>query len=182
LTPFYTSKGDSGNTGYLGEGRISKTSIRIEAIGAVDEASAALGLARALTQSERTRTILLNIQKQLYLLMSELASAPDVAEKFDKISEQDVINLEAEISDLEATVELPREFIIPGENPASGALAIARTVVRRAERRTIALLEAQEIHKQILVAFLNRLSSLIFVLEVYESSISGHNLRLVKGQ
>jgi cob(I)alamin adenosyltransferase len=181
MTPLYTSKGDSGDTGYLGSGRISKASTRIEAVGAVDEATAALGLARSLTESEKCRKILLNVQKKLYWLMSELSAAPDVAKKFDKINENDVRELEAEIAELEVLVELPREFIIPGEAPASAALAVARTVVRRAERRTIALLEEKEIQKQVLAAFLNRLSSLVFILEVYESSLSGDKPRLVKG-
>lgn len=179
MAPFYTAKGDMGDTGFLGEGRISKTSVRIEAVGAVDEASAALGLARALVESNKIRTILLQVQKQLYQLMSELAADPDVADKFDKIGEEQVQWLEEQIASLENAVVLPREFIIPGENPSSGALALARTVVRRAERRAIALFEIKGIQKSVLIAYLNRLSSLIFILEVYESSLSGRGIRLV---
>ena len=179
MAPFYTAKGDSGDTGFLGEGRIPKTSVRIEAVGSVDEASAALGLARSLVESERTRAIILQVQKQLYQLMTELSADPDVADKFDIIGEEQVQWLEDQIASLENAVVLPREFIIPGENPSSGALALARTVVRRAERRAIALFEAKEIHKLTLIAYLNRLSSLIFILEVYESSLSGRGIRLV---
>ncbi len=179
MPPFYTAKGDSGDTGYLGEGRIPKTSLRIEAVGSVDEASAALGLARALVLSEKSRHIILEVQKQLYWLMSELSADPDVADRFDKIGEEQVQWLESQIANLEKEVVLPREFIIPGENPASGALALARTVVRRAERRTVALFEVKGIQKSVLIAYLNRLSSLIFILEVYESSLSGRKVRLV---
>lgn len=180
MTPFFTSNGDCGDTGFLGSGRISKTSARIEAIGSVDEATAALGLARSLTEIEKTRSIVLQIQKQLYVLMTELSAEPDMAGQFDAIDEEEVIWLEEQITSLEKLVELPREFIIPGESPAGGALAIARTVIRRAERRVIALFEENEIQKVILIAYLNRLSSLIFILEIYEASLSGEGIRLVK--
>jgi len=180
MTPFYTAKGDSGNTGFLGEGRISKASVKIEAVGSVDEATAAIGLARALSSQEKTRSILLKVQKQLYLLMSELSATPETAEHFDKISDDELGWLETQIADLEKVVTLPREFIIPGENPSSGALSVARAVVRRAERRTVALLDADEIQKPILVAYLNRLSSLLFILEVYEASFSKGGVRLAK--
>jgi cob(I)alamin adenosyltransferase len=180
MAPFYTSKGDAGDTGFLGSGRISKSSLRIEAVGSVDEASAALGLARALTESEKIRTIVLYVQKQLYHLMSELSADPSVADQFDKIKDEDVKWLENQIASLEDSVVLPREFIVPGESPASGALALARTIVRRAERRATALLEEHLIEKPLLIAFLNRLSSLIFILEVYEASLSGRGVRLAK--
>ena len=87
--------------------------------------------------------------------------------------------MEDQIEHLEKIVVLPREFIIAGESVASAALALARTIVRRAERRTIALFEAGEINKPLLIAYLNRLSSLIFLLEVYEASSSGGGVRLV---
>lgn len=180
MTPFYTAKGDSGDTGILGEGRISKASVRIEAVGSVDEATAAIGLARALSTQEITRSILLEVQKQLYFLMSELSATPETAEHFDKIKDEELGWLETQIAELEKLITLPREFIIPGENPSSGALSVARAVVRRSERRTVALLESDEIQKPILGAYLNRLSSLLFILEVYESSFSKGGIRLAK--
>jgi cob(I)alamin adenosyltransferase len=180
MTPLYTGKGDSGDTGFLGEGRISKASLRIEAIGSVDEATAALGLARSLSESEKIRSLVLYIQKQLYLLMSELSASPEVADKFDKLNEDDVEWLEEQIDSLEKSVVLPREFILPGESPASGALSLARTIIRRAERRAVALQEAGEVQKPILIVYLNRLSTLLFILEVYESSLSGRGIRLAK--
>ena len=182
MAPFYTAKGDQGDTGFLGEGRISKSSLRIEAVGSVDEATAALGLARALAHDEKTRGILLHIQKKLYQLMSELSADPKVAHQFDQISDEDVKWLEEQVEWLEKQVIMPREFIIPGEGPSSGALALARTIVRRAERRATALLEAEQIQKTVLIAYLNRLSSLIFVLEIYETALSGGDIRLAKDQ
>ncbi len=180
MSPFFTAKGDSGETSFLGEGAISKSSTRIEAVGSVDEATAAIGLARSLSENENTRSILLTVQKQLYLLMSELSASPEVADRFDVIHIEHLDWMEAQISQLEDLVNLPRVFIIPGGSPASGALALARTIVRRAERRAVALLETNGIDKQLLVAYLNRLSSLLFVLEVFENGVSGHGIELTK--
>lgn len=177
---FFTGKGDAGKTGFLGEGRISKNSLRIEAVGSADEANAALGYARSIAVGEKTKEMLLEVQKQLYLLMTELSASPDVSHRFKKIGEDEIHWLEEKIKVLESLVDLKREFIIPGENPSSGALSLARTIVRRAERRTIAMFEAQEIQNPILITYLNRLSSFVFILEVYEASLSGSGIRLVK--
>lgn len=178
--PFYTAQGDSGETGFLGEGPISKSSLRIEAVGSVDEATAAIGLARALSKSDKTCQLLLDIQKHLYILMTELSASPVVADKFDKLGDEHLQWLEKSIVDIEHSVILPRVFIIPGGTPASGALALARTIIRRAERRAVALLESNQISKGLLVAYLNRLSSLLFVLEIFENTLSGNEIELTK--
>ncbi len=178
---FFTGNGDTGKTGFLGEGRISKNSLRIEALGSVDEANAALGYARSIAIGQKTKELLLEVQKQLYYLMSELSASPEVSDRFDRIGGDEILWLEERIREIEALVNLQREFIIPGENPSSGALSIARTIVRRAERRSIALFEADEIKKSLLITYLNRLSSFVFILEVYEASLSGPGVRLVKG-
>ena len=180
MTPFYTGKGDTGQTGSLGSGRIPKNSTRIEAVGSIDEATSFLGLARALSDSEKIKSIIVKVQQQLYLLMSEISALPEVVDQFEKINEDDLSWLEKQIEELADAVEMPREFIIPGESPASSALSVARSVVRRAERRTIALFNVEEILKPNLIAYLNRLSSLIFVLEVYDSCHSGRGIRLAK--
>jgi cob(I)alamin adenosyltransferase len=180
MASFFTGKGDTGDTGFLGEGRISKNSLRIDAVGSVDEANAAIGFARSISLGQNTKDILLAIQKQLYFLMSELSASPDVSDRFDRISENEIQWLEEKVAAIESLVDLKREFIIPGENPSSGALSLARAIVRRAERKAIALLEAKEITKEILISYLNRLSSLLFILEVYEASLSGPGVRLVK--
>jgi len=180
MTPFYTGLGDSGKTGFLGEGRISKSSERIEAVGTLDEATAALGLARALTESALVQDILLKVQKQLYLLMAELSADAETADKFDRIHQSEVDWLEAEIAAIEQTIEMPREFIVPGGSAAGGALALARTIVRRAERRAITLFEAGGFRKELLIAYLNRLSSLIFILEIVVASDSESGLRFAK--
>lgn len=178
---FYTGKGDTGKTGFLGGGRISKNSLRIEALGSVDEANAALGFARSIAIGQKTKDILLEVQKQLYALMSELSASPEESDRFDEINDDEILWLEEVIKDIESLVDLKREFIIPGENPSSGVMSLARAIVRRAERRTIALFESDEIRKPELITYLNRLSSLVFILEVYEASLSGNGVRLVKG-
>jgi len=180
MPPFYTAEGDHGDTGYLGKGRISKSSLRIEAVGCVDEANAAIGLARALSVDENTKATLFEIQRHLYVLMSELSASPDVASQFDQLDQGYLVWLEGQIEALEESIDLPREFIVPGSSPASGALDLARTIVRRAERRTVAMLEADLIEKRLLAVYLNRLSSLLFVLEVNESLVSGHDLQFSK--
>lgn len=180
MAPFYTADGDQGETGFLGKGRISKSSLRIEAVGSVDEATAAIGLARALSVEQKTQIILLETQKQLYFLMSELSASLETASKFDTLDQSHIHWLEDQIKDVEDSIDLPREFIIPGSSPAGGALALARTIVRRAERRAVAMLEADLIQKPLLIAYLNRLSSLLFILEVYETVTSGNHLQLTK--
>jgi cob(I)alamin adenosyltransferase len=180
MAPFYTGQGDSGDTGYLGKGRISKASLRIEAIGSVDEATAAIGLARSLTSVARIAEILLKIQKQLYQLMSELAADPENAALFESITSEQILGLEKAVEEFENSVEMPRDFIVPGVSPASAALSLARTVVRRAERRVVELFEDGGIAKPELGTYLNRLSSLLFVMEVVESGSSGDGVRLAK--
>lgn len=180
MSPFYTSDGDQGETGYLGKGRISKSSLRIESVGSVDEANAAIGLARALCANPKSQMVLLEVQKHLYLLMTELSASPETAAQFDRLNQDHVNWLEEQIEELEGAVVLPREFIIPGSSPASGAIDLARTIVRRAERRAVSLLEAELIKKQLLIAYLNRLSSLLFMVEVYEALNTGNDIQLAK--
>lgn len=180
MTPFYTRSGDNGTTGLLGKGRISKAHPRLEALGSVDEATAALGWARSICLAEQTAPILIEIQRDLYKLMSELAATPDNAERFRSIDIERVAWLEAQTDSISALTGVPEEFILPGETPAGAAMALARTIVRRAERRVTALQEAGEVANPNLVRYLNRLSSLCFVLELLENQAAGKSIRLVK--
>jgi cob(I)alamin adenosyltransferase len=180
MAPFYTAEGDSGETGILGPGRISKTSPRIEAIGTVDEAAAALGLARSMAIHLETQRILLHVQRKLYQYMTEISSTQNTANQFDLINTEDINWLEEQIKSIEDQVDLPKDFIVSGSCPSSSALSLARTIIRRAERRVIVLFESKIIHKEILIAYLNRLSSLIFVLEIFEINQSGKSIELAK--
>ena len=166
---FYTTTGDDGYTGLLGEGRVAKEDARIEALGAIDEAMAALGMARAASKARQTGKLLLVVQRDLYNLMAEVSATPANAAKFRQVGAARVTWLEEQADSLSSQVEVPREFILPGDTLGGAALDLARTVVRRAERRVSGLLHRGEIENTALLRYLNRLSSLCFVLELLEN-------------
>jgi cob(I)alamin adenosyltransferase len=177
---FYTAKGDDGTTGMLGEGRVPKYHARIEALGALDEASAALGMARALSTAPEAPAIILQVQRDLYKLMAEVAATPENTERFRGIDEARIQWLEKQADALSRKVEMAREFIVPGDTPGGAAVSLARAVVRRAERRVVALFDAGEITNEHLQRYLNRLSSLCFVLELLENRSAGKPTSLAK--
>lgn len=173
MEKFYTRSGDDGFTGVLGEGRVPKYHPRPDTVGAIDEASAALGLARAHCHAPETAPLLLQAQRDLYNLMAEISATPENAPNFRKITETQVAWLESQTDEIGAEIELPQEFILPGDTPAGAFLAQARTVIRRAERQVARLLHHYEIENQELLRYLNRLSSLCFVLEILENQAGG---------
>lgn len=173
MDKLYTSTGDDGFTGLLGEGRVPKYHPRTEAVGALDEASAALGLARSTCQSQKSKMLLLEIQRDMYRMMAEISATPENAEKFRGITASRVSWLEGEVDALTASIEMPREFILPGDTQAGAALSLARTIVRRAERWLARLLHDHEIENAELLRYLNRLSSLCFILELVENQAAG---------
>jgi cob(I)alamin adenosyltransferase len=177
---FYTRRGDDGYTGLLGEGRVPKYHPKPEALGAVDEATSALGLARATCTAPQIGPLILEVQRDLYLLMAELAATSDQSEKFRTIDDDRVAWLEAQIDTLSQSVTLPHEFIIPGDSTGSAALDLARTTTRRAERRLAELFHLKEISNANLLNYLNRLSSLCFLLELLENVHTGHISTLAK--
>ena len=160
---FYTRKGDDGTTGLLYGGRVAKDDARPEAGGAVDEAQAAIGVARA--EAERggeLDVLLLGIERDLYVLMSELATLPENRHKLTPgaslVTEEMVAAVEAATDDLSDRFTMPTEFVLPGQDRTSALLEVARTVVRRAERRAVPVAEPGS---QV-VPYLNRLSSLLW--------------------
>jgi len=166
---FYSRDGDDGYTGLLGPERVPKYDLRPEAYGTVDEAQAALGVARAGEASARTTEIVLAVQRRLHTVMAELAAAGDADSPFSgSITTTDVSQLEAWIAELEAGVEMPREFVLPGDSPAGATLHVARTIVRRAERLAVQLSHEGLLANGEVVRYLNRLSSLLFVLAIWE--------------
>jgi len=182
MLKFYTRKGDDGTTGLLGEGRLPKFHPRIEAIGTLDETTATLGLARALSHSPEVREILIQRQRDLSALMAEVAATPENAAKFRSIDESRVHWLEEQTDSLSAKTAMPKEFILPGETAGGGALSVARAVTRRAERRVAELLDLGELENKELLRYLNRLSSLCFILELAENQFEGKETRKVKGE
>jgi cob(I)alamin adenosyltransferase len=178
--PLYTRTGDDGTTGLLGEDRVSKDHPRIEALGALDEASAALGLARASCLAPQTPPILRKVQQDLYRLMAEVAATPENADKFQGIDAASVTWLEKQADAITRLVDLPKEFILPGDTPSGAALSLARAVIRRAERRVTELFKLEELGNPELLRYINRLSSLCFVLEVLENQTAGKSTSLAK--
>jgi len=168
-----TGQGDDGTTGLLGGGRVAKDDTRVEAYGTVDEASSALGLAKALAEDARVKEICEELQRGLYALGAELGTSPAAGKPFATTTAEQVQRLEELVAELEAEVKMPEGFVLPGSTPASGALDLARTVVRRAERRCVTLERAGGIHNQQVRRWLNRLSLLLFVLARYEEGRTG---------
>lgn len=160
----YTKTGDDGTTGLLGGSRVSKASLRVDVYGTVDETNAAIGAARATPPSALGGDILARIQEDLFSLGAELACAPahEGAMNIALLGVSDIRRLEDAID--EATARCPplRQFILPGGSPKAAALHVARTVCRRAERLVVALTDAPP--RREVVAYLNRLGDLLFVL------------------
>jgi cob(I)alamin adenosyltransferase len=165
-----TGKGDDGTTGLLFGGRTPKDDPRTEAYGAVDEAVAALGMARVeLTDRGLSdlATLILRLQRELFVVGAELATNPTATDRqqdgVTRVSEKMLESVEAELAKWEATVEMPREFVVPGETRASAALEVARAVLRRAERRIVAM-SRTELVGEWLLPYVNRLADLLWVL------------------
>jgi len=163
-----TRTGDDGFTGLLGSERVPKYHPRPDTFGTVDEATSALGLARALTRNTRARDIIYRLQQDLYLLMAELATPPENYEKLGyRVTEDHVAHLEEVSAALKEQVEIGNRFIIPGDTPDGAALDLARTVIRRAERKAARLLHDGVISNNEVLHYLNRASDVAFILARY---------------
>jgi len=169
MKKFYTSEGDDGTTGILGHDRVSKNHPRINAVGAVDESSAALGFARAQADDPEIHQLVKNIQENLFQIMTLLVLEEPNPDKFPELKKSQVEWLEQKIDRYSDLVDQPQGFILPGESIASAAFGVARTVVRRAERLVVQLREDGFWISEGILPYLNRLSSLCFVLELSTS-------------
>ena len=166
-----TGRGDDGTTGLLYGGRVAKDDPRTEAYGTVDEAVAALGLARAeLNEAglDELAESVLRWQRELFVVGADLATNPGKRARLEdgvtRVSEAMLEGVEVELALWESAIEMPREFIVPGETPASAALEMARVILRRAERRAIAADHAAPLGSAWIVPYLNRLADLLWVL------------------
>jgi len=176
-----TGRGDDGTTGLLyGGARVSKDNLATEAYGAVDEAVAALGLARAELSSvggdaplspalASLRDLILRIQRELFVVGAELATNPDARDRgrdgVTRVSAAMLDALDATLRESEAQVVLPSEFVVPGETRLSAALELSRTILRRAERRAVTLAHNDEgLAGSLLLPYLNRLADLAWIL------------------
>jgi cob(I)alamin adenosyltransferase len=165
----YTRKGDDGTTGLLYGGRVGKDSSGPDAYGAVDEAVSMLGLARA--EAERGSELdelLLRLQRELFVVGAELATEPANRAKLEpgvsRTTEAMVTALEPVIDDITARYDAPTEFVLPGENRTAAALDVARAVVRRAERQSVAAAREGWLPGSQVVPYLNRLADLVYTL------------------
>jgi cob(I)alamin adenosyltransferase len=182
-TILYTGKGDLGYTNLLGKEKVLKHDLRPEAYGTIDEATAFMGLARAYPEtSERTKTILLQVQRDLWILMGELATASEADFQLPQIiTAERVAWLEAETDKLGAETPPLRQFVVPGDTMSSAWLEVARTVVRRGERHVTRLSYEETVANSEIIRYLNRLSSLLFALARYEEFLLGQAPTLARG-
>ena len=160
----YTRTGDDGRTGLLGPGRVSKSSLRVEAYGSVDEVNAMLGAVATLDGERWLQPGLGAIQSQLFNVGAELSTTtPALREKLTRIGEPEIKELETWIDRLDRDLPPLTRFILPGGAALASSLHLARTVCRRAERRVVALAESEPVDP-LLVRYLNRLGDLLFVM------------------
>ncbi len=171
MSKFDTSSGDQGITGTLGKKRIPKNDPRIRAVGAVDEATESLGFARAMSKNPELNKIVKEIQLDLYQIMSLLVVEKPDPKNFPDLERSRLEWLEEIISRFDNEISMPDGFIIPGESLSSAAFGLARTVVRRAEREVVELMNADLLFSEIALPYLNRLSSFCFILELITSEI-----------
>jgi len=172
MTRIYTKKGDDGTTSLWYGGRVEKSDPRTEAYGALDEAASALGLARSLCGDDHgdVAADVLRLQDDLFIAGAELATAPEAAERLvdgvSRVTPQMAAELEEVIDRYMERVELPPKFVIPGGTQLSAALDLARAILRRAERRTVALAQGEGggLASDELLRFLNRASDAAYAM------------------
>lgn len=163
-----TKTGDQGTTSLMYGRRVSKCHPRVEAYGCVDELNTALGLARASAEQDFVRDNLLTIQKDLVILMGELATAIEdlpryVKDGYSLVTSQMTHKLDALVKEIEGQKISFKGWATPGANPSAAALDLARTVCRRAERRVCALQEAGQLQNAEIIVYLNRLADLLWL-------------------
>jgi cob(I)alamin adenosyltransferase len=173
VVKIYTRKGDDGTTGLWYGGRVPKSDPRPEAYGAVDEAASALGLARAACGDDDRELYddILRMQNELFIAGAELATAPEAAGRLQpgvsKVTQEMVDELEHVIDRYMDRVDLPPKFVIPGGSELSARLDVARTAVRRAERRVVDLKLAGQLPDETVLNYLNRASDAVYAMARY---------------
>ena len=168
----YTKTGDTGQTGLLYGGRVPKNNPHTEAYGMTDEAVSAMGLARALSEDAEIKSILKQLQREMFTVGAELATHPDhydtYREHFTPVTAEMVAHWEQTIDRLLSEAPLPPVFILPGASGASAAMDMARCMARTAERRVVALDEMGGLTNPEILRYLNRVGDLLFVLARYQ--------------
>lgn len=158
-----TKRGDKGTTGLPGGVRVSKTHARVECYGTIDELISQMGFARSIMQHEEIRTLTKQIQKELFKVGSAIGTAPESRKPAPEITAEMVDALEQHVHRIEAMPGILDDWSIPGETPESAAIDVARTVCRRAERLAVSLFEDGHLTNPHILAYLNRLSDLLWL-------------------
>jgi len=158
-----TKKGDAGQTGLAGGIRVSKSSLRVEAYGTVDELNSALGFARSLCEDLELRERTKRIQRELFQIGSALATPPESRKPQVPVTEEMVESLTRQVYEIEATEGLLSDWSLPGEHTVAAAYDLARAVCRRAERSVVRLMESGEFVAPNVLPYLNRLSHLLWL-------------------
>lgn len=175
MANLYTKTGDKGETGLVGGSRVSKADLRVECYGTVDEMSSALGLARSLSDRDYVKDTLRHIQGRLFSFAGEIASDENGVKKLTHlINGDDILWLEAVVDKCTESTGIQTAFVIPGENAPSGALHLARTVVRRCERNMIRLKSQMPVRDE-LMRYVNRLSDAVYALARLEETMEKQN-------
>jgi cob(I)alamin adenosyltransferase len=165
----FSQKGDQGETSLLGGQRIPKFDLRPETYGVLDEASSALGVVKAGTKNQKIKDIIFDVQKDLLIMGAELSTLPaDIAKLARTFTEEDAGRLEKIIEDLQKDFTMKREFIYPGETVISAQIDVARTIIRRAERKAALLKKEGIITNPMINKYLNRCADMLFTLARYE--------------
>lgn len=172
--------GDDGSTGTLGPLRVPKDSPLMQALGEVDELSSFLGLARAWMDADPLGPWIIEIQRDLYHLGAELASAPEQAHRFASLGPDHVERLEVQLRQMESRTTMPKEFILTGQDPSSACLDLCRAVARRCERRLVALSREGSLGNGHVISYINRVSLWLFVAARDLESRRGHAAPIAK--
>ena len=173
-----TKRGDSGETGLAGGVRVSKGHLRVEAYGTVDELNTFMGLARVMNDDAEVKDLVKTLQRELFKVGSALATAPNGRKPEPPITSEMVDALTTHVHRIEATDGILADWSLPGEHPASAAFDVARTVCRRAERQVVRLIESGEPVNPQILAYLNRLSDLLWLLGRLVEKQAGVNAEL----
>ena len=190
MVKIYTKSGDKGETNLLFGGRTSKSDLRVETYGTVDEAVSSLGLAKSLTSNNEIKLIIEDLQQSLFIIAAELATSPNNKKKLKNevksITKNMVSNLESLIDNINEKINLGKNFIMPGTSVTSSAIDVSRTVVRRLERRVVKLIELDTSINSNIIPYINRTSDLLFILGRLEDKDKGikevTNLRNFKNE
>jgi cob(I)alamin adenosyltransferase len=177
-----TKRGDGGETGLAGGIRVSKSSLRVETYGTVDELNSAMGLARSMCDDADLRDRTKRIQRELFRIGSALATPPQSSKPQVSVPAESVEELTAQVHELEGTEGLLSDWSLPGETVPGAAYDLARTVCRRAERCVVRLIESGEAVEPNILAYLNRLSDLLWLFaRKVELGADGTSLREING-